>query len=303
MPDNIPSHYTTQFSTNWTHRISQGKARLDAFVESEDFDGERKRYDRIGTMTAQERTERKAPTRIIDASTDSRWAVRKSYDIANLLDKDDEKNLGALVLPTSSYVMEHARAYNKKCDDVAIDTALGRVITGEMGDDHEDFPTSTNYVNTAGKLGAYSSGSSVGLTLGKLLTARELLDDADSDDDAPRVLVCTARQITDLLNTTEVKSADYNTVRALAQGHIDTFCGFKFVRIKRLPTTTENGGTARGCVAWVKGAVKLVKGAKKTLIDRRADLSQSIQIYSDWYLGGTRVHDEAVIRIGCTETA
>ena len=37
----------------------------------------------------------------------------------------------------------------------------------------------------------------------------------------------TATQITNLLSATEVKSADYNTVRALVRGEIDTFLGFK----------------------------------------------------------------------------
>ena len=125
MADNIPSHYTTQFSTNWIHRINQMRSRLDAFCVFEDFDGERKRYDRVGSMTAQLRTERKGATRITDANTDSRWAHRKSYDLANLLDKDDAKNLGQLVLPTSSFIQEHAAAYNRSVDDTAWQAASG----------------------------------------------------------------------------------------------------------------------------------------------------------------------------------
>lgn len=301
MADTIPAHYTTQFSTNWIHRLGQQKSRLDAFVESEDFDGERKRFDRLGIVAMQERTERKAPTRITDVSDDSRWAVRASYDVANLLDKDDAKNLGQLVLPSSSYVMEHARAYNKKADDVAIATALGSVLTGELGTTATAFPTSTNYINTAGALGTYSSGTSTGLTLAKLILAKRVLDEADVDDEAPRVLVCTAKQIEDLLNVTEVKSADYNTVKALAAGQIDTFMGFKFVRIQRLGTESENSITSRKCVAFVKGSIKLIKGEKKTDISIRKDLSMAIQIYSECYFGGTRVHDEAVVKIGCKE--
>ena len=291
MADNIPSHYTTQFSTNWIHRINQMRSRLDAFCVFEDFDGERKRYDRVGSMTAQLRTERKGATRITDANTDSRWAHRKSYDLANLLDKDDAKNLGQLVLPTSSFIQEHAAAYNRSVDDTAWQAASGTVITGELGTTETAFPTSTNHIDTG-------SGAAAKLTIAKLLDAREILDDADADDEAPRVLVCTAKQITDLLNTTEVKSADYNTVRALAAGQIDSFMGFKFVRIKRLNVASN----VRTCVAWIKGAVRVVRGARTSRITQRDDLSFATQVYSEWHLGATRVHDEAVVTINCDES-
>jgi hypothetical protein len=294
MADTIPSHFTTQFSTNWIHRINQKKSRLDAFIEFEDFDGERKRYDRIGSMSAQLRTERKAATRITNATDDSRWAFRKNYDLANLLDKDDAKNLGQLVLPTSSYLQEHAAAYNRSVDDEAWGCAMGAVITGELGTDSTAFPTSTNFIGKDGTIGS-DAGTSAGLTLAKLLTAREILDGADADDDAPRVLVCTAEEITALLNTTEVKSADYNTVKALAAGQIDTFMGFKFIRIKRIP----NASNLRTCVAWIKGAIKVIRGARMSRITQRDDLSFATQVYSEWYLGSTRVHDEAVVKINC----
>ena len=72
-------------------------------------------------------------------------------------------------------------------------------------------------------------------------------------------------------------------------------CGFKFVRIKRLDATGTDPNTIRTCVAWVKGAVRVVRGARTSRITQRDDLSFSTQVYSEWHLGGTRVHDEAVV--------
>lgn len=294
--DTIPSHFTTQYEANWIHRLNQKRARLEAYVEFEDFDGERKRYDRIGSMASNERTERKGPTRITDATDDSRWAYRKSYDLANLLDKDDAKNLGQLVLPTSSYIAEHAAAYNRDFDDMCWKTASGAVMTGEAGSTSTPFPTATNFIGKDGTVGS-NTGTAAGLTVAKLITAREILGNADADDEAPMVICVTTRQISDLLNTTEVKSADYNTVKALAAGSIKSFCGFDFVIIKRLPLASQ----LRTCVAWVKGSVKAIKGAKKSQISIRTDLSYATQIYSEWYLGGTRVHDEGVVTLDCKE--
>lgn len=287
MADVIPTHYTTQFSSNWISRVQQSKCRLDEFIEYDDFDGERKRYDRMTGQTAQERTERKGPTRITDTTSDSRWAYRRSFDLANLLDKDDAKNLGVLVLPTSQYITDHAKAYFRNVDDIAWQTASGAVWTGEAGTNSTAFPVA-NQIAAGG----------TGLTIAKLLAAREIINDADQDDEmAPTVICVTANQITDLLNTTQITSADYNTVKALAAGAVDTFMGFKFKIIKRL---TASGGT-RTCVGWQKGAIKIMRGAKSSDISIRKDLSDAIQIRSDWHLGGTRIHDELVFTIDCVE--
>jgi hypothetical protein len=126
MADTIPQHFTTEFSTNWIHRAQQTKARLDAFVEDESFMGERKRYDRLSSQNSRKRTERKGPTNLTDPGNDSRWCFRQSYDLGNLLDKDDAQNLGQLVLPTSDLVRTHANSYARDCDDVAVAAALGR---------------------------------------------------------------------------------------------------------------------------------------------------------------------------------
>lgn len=295
MADTLPAHFTTEFSTNWIHRVQQTKGRLDAFIEDESFSGERKRYDRIGAQNSRLRTERKGPTNIQDADMDFRWAYRKSYDMGNLLDKDDALNLGSLVLPTSDYVKSHANAYHRDADDVAWKAALESAMTGELGATPSALPT-TQWVGVGGTVGA-SSGTATGLTLAKLITANEILEDADLEDESPRVLCVTAKQLTDLLNTTEVKSADYNSVKALVSGQIDTFMGFKFVKIKRLPKVS----TTRSCVGWVKGAIKRIKGGMSSDVSIRKDMSMATQIYSSWNLGAVRVYDEGVIQIDCKE--
>lgn len=287
MADPIPPHYTTEFSTNWIHRVQQTKARLDEFVIDEQFNGERKRYDRIGAQNSRQRTERKGATHIQEPDMDFRWAFRRSFDLANLLDKDDARNLGALVLPTSDYVKSHANAYMRDCDDIAWQAAIDPAMTGELGTTPSALPGSQTIVHGA-----------TGLTIAKLIQANEILEDADLEDDAPRVLCVTAKQLTNLLNTTEVRSADYNSVKALVAGQIDTFMGFKFKKIKRL----RKSGTTRYCAGWVKGAIKRTKGAMASDISVRKDLSMSTQIYSDWNLGATRVYDEGVIVIECTES-
>src|SRR5262245_41035486 len=182
MPDLIPQHYSTEFSSNWIHRVQQTKSRLDEFVVTESYAGERKRYDRLYAQNSSLRTERKAPTPIVDPGMDSRWAVRKSFQIGNLLDKDDALNLGPLVMPTSDYVKSHAAAYNRDCDDIAWQAALDPVLTGEQGVDPAVLPASQKIVN-----------GGTGLTFEKLLAVNEILEAADLGDEAQRVMLVTPR--------------------------------------------------------------------------------------------------------------
>lgn len=287
MADTIQTHYATEFSTNWIHRVQQTKSKLEPYVASESFMGERKRYDRLYKQASRERTTRKAPTPITDVTSDFRWVHRKTYDLANLLAEEDAKNLAPLMLPDSEYVKQHAMEHNRNTDSVIISAATGSVFTGESGTTSTAFDSA--YAIAAG---------GTGLTLAKLLSTREILELADLEDGAQRVIVCSPKQITDLLNTTEVKNADYNTVRALAAGQIDTFMGFKFVYSNLL----SKASTTRTCFAMVTGAVKLVKGAMKTTITIREDMSRATQIFSSWDLSAVRIYDEGVVKIDCTES-
>lgn len=286
MADTLPEHYTTEFSTNWIHRTQQMVGRLDRFVDEDSYTGERKRYDRISAKQSRVRTERKGATNITETGLDNRWAYHVNYDIGDLLDKDDSKKLGELVLPTSPYVRNHAFAHMRDCDDVTWAAAIDDAKKGELGTEPSPLPGTQTIAH-----------GSVGLTLAKLIEAREILQDAELEDESPLVLCVTKKQLTDLLNETKIQSSDYNTIRALVAGEVNSFMGFEFVKIARLPLS----GTTRTCPGWFKGAIKRIKGNMSADISIRNDLSNSTQIYSDWDLGAVRIYDEGVININCTE--
>ena len=286
MADPIPSHYATEFSTNWIHRAQQMSARFDAWVEDISFSGERKRFDRLQKQSSHLRTTRKAPTPNTDVSTDSRWCYRATYDLSNTLAEEDARNLAPLVLPTSDYVKSHAAAFHRDCDLVAYNAALGNVMTGEAGATTSALPA-----------GQQIAAGGTGLTIAKLRTALEILNGADLEDGAMRLITVAPQQITNLLATTEVTSADYNSVKALSEGKVDTFMGFKFVISNQLTKVS----TTRSLAAWVKGAIKRCKGDMRTSIDRLPAQSNATQIFSSWDISACRVYDEGVVQIDVTE--
>jgi hypothetical protein len=104
--------------------------------------------------------------------------------------------------------------------------------------------------------------------------------------------------LTNLYGTTEIKSVDYNSVKALADGQIDTFLGFKFVRTERVQKDAT--ATTGYATAWSKGCVALGIGQEiSTSVDRRPDKNNAWQVFADMSMGATRLEDEGVVEIAC----
>lgn len=98
-----------------------------------------------------------------------------------------------------------------------------------------------------------------GLTVDKLREINQRFDDLEIDE-GDKFIAITAKGKADLLADTEVTSSDFNTVKALVNGEVDTFLGMKFTTIG---TRTEGGlpvVTDQRAFAWHKGAIGLAVG-------------------------------------------
>lgn len=281
----VTTAFVQQYRTGVEMLVQQKGSRLREAVRVESgVVGKNAFFDQIGATTAVARTSRHADTPQIDTPHARRRVSLVDYEWADLI--DDQDKIRTLNELTSPYQQNAAAAMGRAMDDVIIGAFDGTAFTGETGSTSTVFDT-TNF--------QIASGSS-GLTLAKLLTAKEKLDAAENDPDEPRYVVCTAKQFTDLLNTTEIKSADYNTVKALAQGHVDTFLGFKFIRSQRLGLS----GSDRKCFAWRKSAMLLALGKDiKAQISERADKSYATQVYYSMSIGASRMQESSVVLILC----
>ena len=97
----------------------------------------------------------------------------------------------------------------------------------------------TGYDSTNMKFGT----SGAALTVATLISAVTALD-KNGVPSSDRTFIHTAKQKADLLNTTAVTSADYNSVRALVSGDVNSFLGCKFICIaNRLEGGLPNDGT------------------------------------------------------------
>lgn len=290
----IPENMVVQFSNNFRLLYQQRQSRLRAWCGVESgIVGQSKSTERMGKTEAYDITSRHADTKFVEVPHSRRWLDLQDKGWAELIDKLDKVRL--LADPTNGYSALANAALNRATDQIILTAARGNARSN-----------SGLVALPAGQKIAVSASS---LTLAKLLTAKEILDGNEVDDDASlqadgqggtpaRVIVVNAKMLTSLYGTTEIKSIDYNSVKALVQGTIDTFLGFRFVRTELV--AKDATATTGYAVAWSRGCMNLGIGQEiNTAVDRRPDKNNAWQVFADMSLGATRVEDEGVVEIAC----
>ncbi len=283
----IDTAFVKQFGNNVEFLVQQKGTRLRNAVRVETgIVGEEAFYEQLAETAAVKKTVRNSDTPLVKSDHRRRRLSLYDYEWADLIDKQDK--LKMLIDPENSYALNAAWALGRATDDEIIAAFNGTAYTGKTGSTAVTLPASQQIV-----VGA------AGLTIAKLREAKEILDLADVDPEEPRFIVVTPKQITDLLETTEVTSSDFNTVKALAMGQIDSFLGFKFIISNRLPV---DGSGDRLVFAWAMTGVLLgVAQDMITRIDERSDKSYANQVYLCMGIGATRMQEEKVVEIACQE--
>ena len=284
MSTQITTAFVQQYTGVVQMLVQQKGSRLRDRVRLETLKGEYGYFDQIGAVTAVKRVSRHADTPLTETPHSRRQVSLEDYEAADLLDKQDD--IRTLIDPTNSYVQAQALAMGRAMDDAIILAATASAKTGKTGATAVPLPA-----------GQKIAVAATGLTLAKLLSAKEILDAAENDPDEERYIALRAKDVTTLLNTTQVTSSDYNTVKALVEGKIDTFLGFKFLRTQRLITTvTPSSDTA--CLAWRKSGLLLAIGEDIVGdVGPRRDKSMAMQAYTKMSIGASRMEEEAVVEI------
>jgi len=283
MSSQITTAFVQQYSANIQMLSQQMGSLLRDKVRQESVVGKNAFFDQVGSVTAQLKTSRHSDTPQIDTPHSRRRVSLADYEYADLIDQQDKVRL--LIDPTSSYAQAAAFAMGRAMDDVIIAAATGTAFTGETGATSESAQT------------AIAAGGT-GLTIAKLRTAKQTFDLASVDPSIPRHIVVGPEQITNLLGTTEVTSSDFNTVKALANGEVNSFLGFNFTVSNRL----AKSGNDRTCIAFAQDGITLGIGKDvNARIDERADKSYATQVYYCMSIGATRMEQSKVLGIVCQE--
>ena len=306
----ITEAFVRQYRANIYHLAQQKGSRLRPFVRSESQKGKIGFYERLHATAAQRKTGRHSDTPLMNTEHSKRAAFLYDYEWADLIDKEDL--VRTLIDPENPYVQNAMMALGRSMDDEIISAAIGAAAYGENGSSTTILPA-TQYV------GAVASTAVSNLNVATLIKVKGKFGANDVDPSLPLHIAVTQSQIDALLGEEKVTSADYNTIRALVRGDIDTFMGFKFHRIERLlsgggflaSTNTTTGvvtlstGTsndARRCFAWAEDGIVLAVGADmKARVSERSDKSYSTQVYASMTVGAVRLEEKKVVGILCHE--
>ena len=293
----IDTALVNAYRANIEIQFQQMGSRFRPRVRVESQHAEYEFYDRIGPVDAVEVINRQSDTPLISTPFDRRRVGLRAFDWADLIDNWDRIRM--LADPTSPYVTNAVYALGRSMDDTVIQAAFATAYAGVSGGTSVAFPATSiiavNYVESG-------SAANSNLTVGKLRYIRYLLNKAEATEDmeADLTIVVDPSQIQALLRQTEVTNSDYNTVKALVNGEVDTYMGFKFVISNRL---SLNASGYRQVIAFERQGLLLAIGEEiKVDVGPRRDKRNSIQVYCSGMFNSTRMWEAKVYQVLCDET-
>jgi hypothetical protein len=181
---------------------------------------------------------------------------------------------------------------------------LVQVVAGAMGRRQDQMildalSGSSTSLTVANSIG----GSTTNMNIAKLREAKRLLDKGNVPPDGRHIIIH-ANGLSNLLSETSVTSSDFNSVKALVQGEINTYLGFTF---HVLGDRSEgglpiDGSLDRTCYAFHKDAVGYGEGiAMRTEINYIAEKTSWLvnEVFS---AGAIAIDDEGIVKLTCRET-
>jgi hypothetical protein len=181
---------------------------------------------------------------------------------------------------------------------------LVQVVAGAMGRRQDQMildalTASSTSLTVANSIG----GSNTNMNITKLREAKRLMDKNNVPPDGRHIIIH-ANGLANLLSETSVTSSDFNSVKALVQGELNTFLGFMF----HVLGDRSEGGLAidgsldRSCFAFHKDAVGYGEGiGMRTEINYVAEKTSWLvnEVFS---AGAVAIDDEGIVKITCRET-
>lgn len=179
---------------------------------------------------------------------------------------------------------------------------LVKVVSGAIGRRQDQLIIDALVASSTSNTVAKSiGGASTNLNLDKLLEAKKLLDAKNVPMDNRHIFIH-ANNLSGLLGETKVTSSDFNSIKALVNGELNTFLGFNFHTIGDrdeggLPITTGD----RKVYAFHRDAIGMAEGiAPKTEINYIPEKT-SFLVSSMFSAGAVAIDAEGIVEITCDE--
>ena len=281
MSNTITQAQVKQFSANIHMLFQQEGSVLRPYLWEKPLNGKYRYFERLAKTEAVQKTTRHSPTPNVESQHSRRRAEATDWHWNDFLDPQDEIRI--LIQPANEYARNAAYALGRTLDRIIIAAFNAAAFTGEEGTTSVNFPS-----------GQVIANGGTGFTIDKLLEVKRMMDLAHVPPSGRHIVFDTYAE-EDLLGTTEITSADYNTVKALVQGQVNSFLGFTFHKIQ---TELPSSANITSAFAWHESSMGVVVGKEiSTRMDERNDLSYAMQVYASATFGAVRIEDEGVVQI------
>ena len=146
-------------------------------------------------------------------------------------------------------------------------------------------------------------GTDSNLNVAKLREAKRLMDKNNVPPEGRHIIIH-GNGLASLLSETSVTSSDFNSVKALVQGDINSFLGFTFHMLgdRSEGGLVVDGSLDRSCFAFHQMAVGYGEGiGMRTEINYIAEKT-SFLVNEVFSAGAIAIDDEGIVKITCRET-
>lgn len=293
MSNQVTTAFAQQYSANVELQFQQMGSRIRPFVTEDPLGAEFKYFDRIGTVNARLKGARHSDVQYSDTPHSRRRVSFEDFYHADMIDKEDK--LRMLIDPTSEYVQTAVSALGRQMDEIILDAALGTAFSGKTGSTAVTHPASQQVAHNFVESGVATPSH---LTIGKLREAIRILEANEAVmENEPLVCIYNAKAKNSLLQTTEITSSDFNSVRALVDGNINQYLGMEFVRTELI---RQDGSNDDRIIVMPKSAIKLAVAS-----DISANVEQiphkfyNYQVLVEMCAGAVRMWEEKVVEIKC----
>lgn len=252
MSKNLSSVAAVQFDTEVKHAYQTITATLaGTTTERKGVEGAEYKFRKMGKGQATKRTAPSAdaiPMNVDHAlitCTLQDWDANEYTDIFNAAEVnfDEVKELGGTI----------AGALGRRDDQLKIDAM-----------ENGTYNATPAQGTSGGLVGTDIGGAGTNLNVAKLRRIKKFMDDNEVPAEGRHITISPSG-LEGLLGETQVTSADYNSVKALVQGDVDTFLGFKFHTIGiRKEGGMAQSGAVRDGYAWHEAAIGYSNGIDMT---------------------------------------
>lgn len=291
MADTIDTAFVRQFQDEIFVLVQQEESRLMSYVRTKGITGSRMYFDRLGPVEVIKKTQRFQPTIIADAPHSRRQVAIQDYNQTLGLDKQDVIRL--LIDPTGEYARALAMGMARQIDRDIIVALEGDSVAVDADLAGSIVPLPAEQI-----IPVDIGSGDTNFTLPKLREAKLRMDRSEVPSEG-RYLAWNSSAQQSLLDDVEVTSSDFNTIKTLVTGELNTYMGFEFVRLELL----TGGDTAQAqMLAFHNTAVGMAVGEELDIrIDDRPDLSYAKQIFAAGTFGMIRIEEAKVVQINCKQ--